>query len=204
MRLKGLAIPSVVVSFLVLGCANETPADKTQPRKVAGDCSERQCQEVLADLGDSFPEQIAEWKRECSDSKGLSLKVFQNQGQPQRVSFFCWDKPVGNGNRTGTWLGVLPLVANDSTFVKPLACSNSDQQCQKVLAQLRTNAPELVQKAEFKCATKQGSLFLIVSEQEIDIRCGFFATSVWDENGDGLVDNEDPVSVDISVGTFKR
>ncbi|NEO03192.1 MAG: hypothetical protein F6K50_50140 [Moorea sp. SIO3I7] len=84
-----------------------------------------------------------------------------------------------------------------------MVCSNSDQQCQKVLPQLRTNAPELVQKTEFKCATKQGSLFLIVYEQEIDIRCGFFATSVWDENGDGLVDNEDPVSVDISVGNFK-
>ncbi|NEO47194.1 MAG: hypothetical protein F6K55_24940 [Moorea sp. SIO4A3] len=204
MEVKQLATPSIIVALLVLGCAIETPADKTQPRKVAGDCGERQCQEVLADIGDSFPEQIAEFKKECSDSKRLSLKVFQNQGQPQRVSFFCWDKPLGNGSRTGTWLGVLPLVANDSNFVKPLACSNSDQQCQKVLPQLRTNAPELVQKAEFKCATKQGSLFLIVSEQEIDIRCGFFANSVWDENGDGLVDNEDPVSVDISVGTFKR
>ncbi|NEP52546.1 MAG: hypothetical protein F6K65_28600 [Moorea sp. SIO3C2] len=202
MRLKGLAIPSVMVSFLVLGCASETPADKTQTQQVAGDCGERQCQDILADLGDSFPEQIAEW--ECSDSKHLSLKVFQNQGQPQRVSFFCWDKPVGNSSRTGTWLGVLPLVANDSKFVKPLDCSNSDQQCQKVLPQLRTNAPDLVQKAEFKCATKQGSLFLIVSQQEIDIICGFFATSVWDDNGDGLVDNEDPVSVDISVGIFKR
>ncbi|NEO10896.1 MULTISPECIES: hypothetical protein [unclassified Moorena] len=203
MKVKKLAIPSIIVGLLVLGCASETPADKTQPRNVAGDCGERQCQEVLADLGDSFPEQIAEWERECSDSKYLNLKVFQNQGQPQRVSFFCWDKPLGNGNRTGTWLGVLPLVANDSTFVKPLVCSNSDQQCQKVLPQLRTNAPELVQKTEFKCATKQGSLFLRVFEQEIDIRCGFFATSVWDENGDGLVDNEDPVSVDISVGNFK-
>ncbi|NET64641.1 MAG: hypothetical protein F6K63_09665 [Moorea sp. SIO1G6] len=56
MRLKGLAIPSVMVALLVLSCASETPADKTQPRKVAGDCSERQCQEVFADLGDSFPE----------------------------------------------------------------------------------------------------------------------------------------------------
>ncbi len=203
MRVKRLVIPSIIVALLVLGCASETSVDKTKPRKVAGDCGESQCQEILADLDDRFPEQIAEWEQECSDSKHLSLKVFQNQGQPQRVSFFCWDKPVGNGSRIGTWLGILPLVANDYTFVKPLVCSNSDQQCQKVLPQLRTNYPELVQKAEFTCATKQGSLFVRVSEQEIDIRCGFFATSVWDDNGDGLVDNEDPVSVDISVGTFK-
>ncbi|NEQ78989.1 MAG: hypothetical protein F6K26_01570 [Moorea sp. SIO2I5] len=88
MEVKQLATLSIIVALLVLGCAGETPADKTQPRKVAGDCGERQCQEVLADLDDSFPEQIAEFKKECSDSKHLSLKVFQNQGQPQRVSFF--------------------------------------------------------------------------------------------------------------------
>jgi len=56
-----------------------------------------------------------------------------------------------------------------------------------------------IAQAEFYCAVKKGSLFLAARPDAVDLRCGFFATTVWDDNGDGQVDYEDPVSVDVSA-----
>lgn len=53
----------------------------------------------------------------------------------------------------------------------------------------------------FSKVTISISLFSI-EETEVDLRCGFIATTVWDKNGDGEVDYEDQVSVDQSVGKF--
>jgi hypothetical protein len=83
-----------------------------------------------------------------------------------------------------------------------LTCDRDDETCNEFLPQLRSNYPAEFHQAEFQCAMKNGSLFFSVEETEVELRCGFMATTVWDENSDGEIDYEDPVSVDISVGRF--
>lgn len=193
----------LMVTLIVLGCSISVQAKSSQPKQLSINCEGQSCEEVLAEVRGIFPDTVAQFEGECSDNKTLSLQVFQNEGQPKRVSFICWGEPELDRSRSGTWLGVLPLTANDPTFVQAWTCPESDQQCQRILPHLRSRYPEQIQQAEFQCATKNGSLFMSVSEQKVDVRCGFFANSVWDEDGDGSPDNEDPVSVDLSVGTFK-
>jgi hypothetical protein len=64
---------------------------------------------------------------------------------------------------------------------------------------MQTLYPSAVAQAEFHCAIKTGILFLDIQPDQVDVRCGFFATQLWDATGDGEVDYEDPVSLDISV-----
>jgi len=49
---------------------------------------------------------------------------------------------------------------------------------------------------------KSGILLTTFSEDSVEIRCGFFATTFWDNDGDGMPDHEDPVSVDRLMTTL--
>jgi hypothetical protein len=93
----------------------------------------------------------------------------------------------------------LPVSENDSTFAKPASCSVGDQECQTNLALVQARYPQELQQAEFACAMKNGSIFFATLPHEIDIRCSFFATNLYDEKGDGKDYLEQPTSVDISV-----
>ena len=145
---------------------------------------------TLQQMREQFPQEVGK----------IELEVFQNEGETRRVSFTCWDKPKGKKSRSGSWLGNLPLSRNDKTFVKPWTCSQEDKNCSTLLSKLREIDAQKVKQAEFQCAMKSGSLFAEQQDKQVDMRCGFFATSLNDENGDGVVDNEDPVGVDISMG----
>lgn len=159
---------------------------------------------TLQQMRSQFPQEVAKLEAECQKNRGkIELKVFQNEGETLRVSFTCWDKPKGKKSRSGSWLGNFPLSRNDKTFVKPWTCSQEDKNCSTLLSKLREIDAQKVKQAEFQCAMKSGSLFAEQQDKQVDMRCGFFATSLNDENGDGVVDNEDPVGVDISVGIIK-
>lgn len=156
---------------------------------------------TLQQMRKQFPQEVAKLEAECQKDKAkIQLEVFQNEGETQRVSFSCWDKPKGKKSRSGSWLGILPLSRNDKTFVKPWTCSQGDTSCLSLLPKLKAIDAAKVKQAEFECAMKNGTLLAEQQDKQVDIRCGFFATSLNDENGDGLVDYEDPVGVDISVG----
>lgn len=194
---------ALTITIILLISTVPTLALSQQSQDILGDCGEQTCQQVLAEIRNTFPQQVNQLESECSDSQDLGLKVFQNEGQPQRVSFTCWQEVESDGSRFGQWLGILPLTPNDPAFVEPQLCSENDQECQTLLSKLQGRYPEQIREAKLQCAIKNGSLFLTVSEQEVNLLCGFFATSFWDENGDGSPENEDPVSVDISLGKFE-
>ena len=46
---------------------------------------------------------------------------------------------------------------------------------------------------------RDGILFTQFSDESVTVRCGFLATTLYDENGDDLPDYEDQISVDIPV-----
>lgn len=151
----------------------------------------------------AYPTQLAQIETECRKQKGfLSWQVFHNQGQPKRVSFTCWDKPKGKESRQGSWLGTLPLSKKDTSFVQPWVCDQADFDCASILPRLKKKDIAKVKLAEFECAMRNGTLIIAKEQKKVDVRCGFFATSLIDDNGDGEVDNEDQVSVDISVAVF--
>ena len=181
----------IVVLLTIILC--QLPAIAKKPQKT-----------TLQTMRSQFPQEVAKLEAECQKDKGkMELGVFQNKGETHRVSFSCWDKPKGKKNRSGSWLGILPLSRNDKTFVKSWTCSQGDTNCSNLLPKLKAIDAAKVKQAEFQCAMKDGTLFAQQQDKQVDIRCGFFATSLNDENGDGVVDYEDPVSVDISVGIIK-
>ncbi|WOD37027.1 hypothetical protein [Nodosilinea sp. E11] len=156
---------------------------------------------TLAQVRQLYPEQVAKLEADCRPPETLIAQPYQNSGQPQRASFLCWSPTEANGSRSGQWLGTLPLTANDPTFAKPMTCSAGDSQCQANLSLIQARYPQQLQQAEFACAMKNGTLFFASAPQAIDMRCGYFATSLYDENGDGQGYLEQPTGVDISVGT---
>lgn len=156
---------------------------------------------TLAQVRQLYPTQVAEIESKCLLPGTLSVLPSQNLGQPQRASFNCWSPPETNGSRSGQGLGMLPLAANDPTFVKPTTCATSDSQCQANLSLMRSHYPLQLQQAEFACAMRNGTLFFVPGQQAIDLRCGYFATNLYDENEDGGGYLESPTGVDISVGT---
>ena len=81
----------------------------------------------------------------------------------------------------------------------PWRCPPGDNACAALWPQLLERYPSAIAQAEFYCAVKNGTLFLAARPDAVDLRCGFFSTTVWDDNGDGQVDYEDPVSVDVSA-----
>ncbi|MBE9041873.1 hypothetical protein IQ235_13900 [Oscillatoriales cyanobacterium LEGE 11467] len=173
-------------------------AQNGMQRDILGDCGARSCEVMFDRVARGYPELTAQLTSDCDGD--LSLQVFKSGRQWPRVSFVCWEAADSRGERTGSWLGTLPLLKGDRTFAPQWQCGEFDRVCQEWLPQLRSIAPETVRNGEVQCAMRNGELFFAVVETRVDLRCGFFATTVWDENGDGLVDYEDPVSVDISVG----
>lgn len=181
----------IILLTTILFC--QLPAIAKKPQRI-----------TLQTIRQQFPQEVAKLEAQCQKDKGkMELEVFQNEGETQRVSFSCWDKSRGKKDRSGSWLGILPLSRNDKTFVKPWTCSQGDTNCSSLLPKLKQIGAAKVKQAEFECAIKDGTLFAQQQDKQVDIRCGFFATSLTDENGDGVVDYEDPVSVDISVGIIK-
>jgi hypothetical protein len=146
------------------------------------------------------PQQVSEFEDACKAPATLGARPFQNEGQPQRATFICWSALDSDGTQTGEWFGILPLAQNDPTFIKPLTCPSGDQACQSQLELMRSRFPEQLAQAELTCSIKDGTLFFAPAEQSVDIRCGYFATTFWDMNGDGNPDNSSSASVDMSVG----
>lgn len=147
-----------------------------------------------------YPDQVAQLEAECQTPASLDVRSFQNEGQTPRASFICWSAPDSEGKRTGQWLGTLPLTEDDPTFITPFTCPAGDQACESQLTALQLRYPETLEAAELTCSIKRGSLFFAAAGETTDIRCGFFATTLWDTNGDGNPEYEDPISVDVSLG----
>ena len=156
--------------------------------------------QLLEQARQLYPEAVAELEADCQSPSTLSVQSFQNQGQPPRAQFNCWSAPDSDGERTGQWLGNLPLTENDPDFLSPFTCSAGDTACQTQLELVQTRAPETLAAAEFACSMKNGRLFFASAGEVLDLRCGYMATSLWDTDGDGIPDYSDPVSVDESVG----
>jgi hypothetical protein len=155
---------------------------------------------LLSQVAELYPEIVAELEAACESPAHLSVESFQNAGQPPRARFTCWSAPDPEGERTGQWLGNLPLTADDPTFITPFTCSAGDPACETQLAILQAQHPDVLATAELACSVKNGSLFFATLEDTLDLRCGYFATTLWDTNGDGIPEYEDPISVDVSVG----
>jgi hypothetical protein len=157
-------------------------------------------EQTLNQVRQLYPDQVAQLEAECPPTSTLDVSRFQNQGQPPRANFICWSAPNNSGERTGQWLGNLPLTEDDPTFIEPFTCPAGDQTCESQLDTLQTRYPDQLEAAELACSMKRGSLFFAAAGDTTDLRCGFFATTLWDTNGDGTPDYKDAVSVDISVG----
>lgn len=136
---------------------------------------------------------------DCPAPATLSVATDQNSDGRNYASLYCWEPPAAKGDRVGQWLGHLPMEEGDNPFVTPWRCPPGDNACAALWPQLLERYPSAIAQAEFNCAVKNGILFLAARPDAVDLRCGFFATTVWDDNGDGQVDYEDPVSVDVSA-----
>ena len=145
-----------------------------------------------------YPAAFTAIAADCLAPATLSVATYQHSDGRNYASLYCWDPPAA-GARQGQWLGHLPLQEGDTPFVTPWRCPQGDQTCAALWPQLLERYPSAIAQAEFNCAVKNGILFLAARPDAVDLRCGFFATTVWDDNGDGQVDYEDPVSVDVSA-----
>ena len=145
-----------------------------------------------------YPAAFTTIAADCLAPATLSVATYQHSDGRNYASLYCWDPPAA-GARQGQWLGHLPLQEGDTPFVTPWRCPQGDQTCAALWPQLLERYPSAIAQAEFYCAVKNGTLFLAARPAAVDLRCGFFATTVWDDNGDGQVDYEDPVSVDVSA-----
>jgi hypothetical protein len=105
------------------------------------------------------------------------------------------------GQRSGHWLGQLP-ISPIATFGESLTCLAGDAVCDRWLPILQSRYPVALQQAEFQCAIRNGVLLTEFADETVTVRCGFFATTFYDEDGDMMPDYEDPVSVDIIVTTL--
>lgn len=147
-----------------------------------------------------FPAAVAQLEAQCQHPSTLAVDSFQNTGQPPRAKFTCWGTPDTDGERTGQWLGNLPLTEEDPTFIQSFTCSAGDAICATQLEAMETLYPDTLEAAEFACSMKNGRLFFATAGEALDLRCGYMATTLWDTDGDGISDYSDPVSVDESVG----
>jgi hypothetical protein len=148
-----------------------------------------------------YPLIVADLQRQCAAPKTLSAQAFTTSTGTETVGFICWSETTEAGYRTGQWLGRLPL-SPVAAFGAPLTCKEGDEQCDRWLPILQTQYPSALEQAQFYCAMRNGALFTQFSEDAVTVRCGFFATTLYDENGDDRPDYEDPISVDIPVTTL--
>ncbi len=158
-----------------------------------------------------FPAIVSELEADCQ-GKWLQHKLSE---AGNRLYFTCWDPVEASGFRTGFGLGGLPLSPTDQSFkIERLTCAADDEACQTVSARLRSQFPEDLEAAELKCAVKSGRLFFFDAKsqayfkvdpeaKEVNLRCGFQAYHVTDENGDGMFDHESSAGIDIPVLTVQ-
>lgn len=192
----------VISSLAFINSVNITaPALAQKP--IIGDCGGQKCDQLLAQLRKKWPQQVRNYESECSGKNTLGLQVYQNAGATKRVGFVCWEPKDSNGSRTGNWLGVLPFPGQEAGFKSEWNCD--DKQCKNTLAKLRQRYPQKLQQYEFACATKNGVLLLNVLEnnKQFEIECGFFASSLVDDNGDGVSDGDQPTSVSQILGKLE-
>jgi hypothetical protein len=160
-----------------------------------------QAAESLARAQEIYPLLVADLQRQCPAPQTLSAQVFAASTGDEIVSFICWSAANELGQRTGQWLGRLPLSPIE-TFGEPLTCKEGDEVCDRWLPTLQAQYPTALAQAEFQCAMRNGTLWTQFLEDGVTVRCGFFATTLYDENGDDRPDYEDPISVDIPVTTL--
>ena len=149
-----------------------------------------------------FPTAVQGVQADCPAPQTLSLRSHTLQGGGSGISFYCWDPPNQDSYRSGQWLGSLPLQEGTTPFVEPFTCAVGADSCQTLLPRLQAAYPTALAQAEFQCSIKRGTLFLVPQDSDVKVGCGFFATTVYDQNGDGIPDYEDPISVDIAVTTL--
>ncbi|MGF1459887.1 MAG: SH3 domain-containing protein [Leptolyngbyaceae cyanobacterium] len=147
--------------------------------------------------GVAYPELVAVIESDCAAPNELITQTDQSPTGEVR-SYYCWEPATAETSRRGEWLGTVP-TREDPDFGADLACRYEEAACESALAQLESDYAAELSDAILACGSQQGILFLQPLDKTVDIRCGFFATSVYDFDNDGQVDYEDPVSVDISV-----
>jgi hypothetical protein len=191
----------VAVNAAANGCSIQLGSNVPEPGTLLASATSA-TETTLRQAHKLYPASVAALEADCAAPAALSVRPFQNQGEPQRASFVCWALPDSSGSRSGQWLGNLPLTENDPTFIKPFTCPPGDQACAAQLRLMKDRFSPQLEQAELTCSIKTGRLFFAPAEQRVDLRCGYFATTLWDNNGDGNADYEESVSVDVSVGTL--
>ena len=157
-----------------------------------------QADEALEQARQIFPAVVDDFERQCLVPATLNTQPFTDSGGVEMVSFICWSTTDEFESRTGQWLGRLPISAVE-TFGESLSCQPGDDRCDRWLPILQTHYFLAIQQAEFQCAIRNGTLLTQFSDDTLAVRCGFFATTLYDNNGDNIPDYEDPVSVDIPL-----
>jgi hypothetical protein len=205
-RYTNLAGEQTVTTLVHTGASNCTVqlGNNTPEAGALLQAGSRDSGQLLAEVRQLYPEAVARLEDDCTSPSALAVDSFQNVGQGPRARFICWSAADADGERTGEWLGNLPLVEDDPTFVNSFACSSGDMACEMQLELLQTDYPDVLNTAELACSMKNGNLFLTSSTEGTDIRCGYFATNYWDTNDDGNPEHSDSISVDESVGLVPR
>ena len=157
--------------------------------------------EALTKAQQIYPLMVADLERQCASPKTLSTRSYTTSAEVEMIGFICWSEPNESGLRSGQWLGRLPLSPVDS-FGEPLTCKPGDDMCELWLPMLQEQYPLVLDQAKFQCAMRNGTLFTQFSEASVTVRCGFFATTLYDNNGDDQPDHEDQISVDIPMTTL--
>jgi hypothetical protein len=160
-----------------------------------------QADEPLTIAQQIYPLVVADLQRQCASPKTLSAGLYMVSDESEMVGFTCWSAADDSGQRTGQWLGRLPVSTVES-FGEPLTCKDGDELCDRWLPILEEQYPTALEQAEFHCAMRNGTLFTQFADDSVTVRCGFFASTLYDENGDDLPDYEDQISVDIPVTTL--
>lgn len=167
--------------------------------KILGDCPGETCEELLIRMGQAWPEIVQQYEKECQGDRRLGLAVYQ-EPTIKVVNFQCWE-PSEDGTSTGYGLGRLPYPGETAPFASHWQCV--DSQCEKTVGQLKKQYQAEISQAEFLCATRDGQLYLSMSNDGVYVECGFFAPTFVDENGDGIADWDKGTSASMVVGTFK-
>ena len=146
----------------------------------------------------AYPHLVARLVSDCVVPQHLAINPYRLPSGQERQAFYCWNVAGAEAPRTGQWLGTVPTTV-EPEFGTAIACPPDDAACADLLGRLQTDYSAALSQAELTCAAKQGTLFLQPLDRQVDVRCAFFATTVYDTDGDGQIDYEDPISVDISL-----
>lgn len=158
-------------------------------------------------LRSKYADYLREFEAQCPLPNQLDVQTWTQEQPPMQVaSFSCWNPTDQRGDRLGHWLGRLPHPQSASTFASPMTCGPGNVQCATALTQIQAQFPTQLAEAEFRCATKNGTLFFTdrnpLTPDILELRCGFFETRLFasaDQPQDPL---ESFTSVDIPVARF--